>query len=136
MTLNLILMLNTMKVLMKKILNLKLVTVSEYQNTKKFLLRDILSIGQKKFLSSLKLKIQSCGPMLLVTWMVNLLLEVFIENNCKKLAKENSELKKYLKEKVINCSSNGKDMTIHLIVGLIKRTLNEIPSYKNESILS
>ena len=136
MTLNLILMLNTMKVLMKKILNLKLVTVSEYQNTKKFLLRDILSIGQKKFLSLLKLKIQSCGPMLLVTWMVNLLLEVFIENNCKKLAKENSELKKYLKEKMINCSSNGKDMTIHLIVGLIKRTLNEIPSYKNESILS
>ena len=136
MTLNLILMLNTMKVLMKKILNLKLVTVSEYQNTKKFLLRDILSIGQKKFLSLLKLKIQSRGPMLLVTWMVNLLLEVFIENNCKKLAKENSELKKYLKEKVINCSSNGKDMTIHLIVGLIKRTLNEIPSYKNESILS
>ena len=136
MTLNLILMLNTMKVLMKKILNLKLVTVSEYQNTKKFLLRDILSIGQKKFLSLLKLKIQSCGPMLLVTWMVNLLLEVFMENNCKKLAKENSELKKYLKEKVINCSSNGKDMTIHLIVGLIKRTLNEIPSYKNESILS
>ena len=136
MTLNLILMLNTMKVLMKKILNLKLVTVSEYQNTKKFLLRDILSIGQKKFLSSLKLKIQSRGPMLLVTWMVNLLLEVFMENNCKKLAKENSELKKYLKEKVINCSSNGKDMTIHLIVGLIKRTLNEIPSYKNESILS
>ena len=134
--LNLILMLNTMKVLMKKILNLKLVTVSEYQNTKKFLLRDILSIGQKKFLSLLKLKIQSRGPMLLVTWMVNLLLEVFIENNCKKLAKENSELKKYLKEKVINCSSNGKDMTIHLIVGLIKRTLNEIPSYKNESILS
>ena len=136
MTLNLILMLNTMKVLMKKILNLKLVTVSEYQNTKKFLLRDILSIGQKKFLSLLKLKIQSRGPMLLVTWMVNLLLEVFMENNCKKLAKENSELKKYLKEKVINCSSNGKDMTIHLIVGLIKRTLNEIPSYKNESILS
>ena len=136
MTLNLILMLNTMKVLMKKILNLKLVTVSEYQNTKKFLLRDILSIGQKKFLSLLKLKIQSRGPMLLVTWMVNLLLEVFMENNCKKLAKENSELQKYLKEKVINCSSNGKDMTIHLIVGLIKRTFNEIPSYKNESILS
>ena len=52
---------------MKKILNLKLVTVSEYQNTKKFLLRDILSIGQKKFLSLLKLKIQSRGPMLLVT---------------------------------------------------------------------
>ena len=36
---------------------------------------------------------------------------------------------------------NGQDMTIHLIVGLIKKTLNEIFSnaislYKNESILS
>ena len=37
------------------------------------------------------------------------------------------ELKKYLKEKVINCMLNGKDMIIHLIVGLIKKTL-----YKNE----
>ena len=32
--------------------------------------------------------------------------------------------------------SNGKDMIIHLIVGLIKSTLNAIPLYKNESILS
>ena len=37
---------------------------------------------------------------------------------------------------MINCMSNGKDMTIRLIVGLIKKTLSEIPSYKNESILS
>ena len=32
--------------------------------------------------------------------------------------------------------SNAKEMTIHLIVGLIKMTLNETPSYKNESRLS
>ena len=32
--------------------------------------------------------------------------------------------------------SNRKDMTLHLIVGSIKKTLNEIHSYKNESILS
>ena len=33
--------------------------------------------------------------------------------------------------------SNGKDMIIHLIAGLIKKTkLNEILFYKNESILS
>ena len=38
---------------------------------------------------------------------------------------------KYLKEKVINCISNGKDMIIVLIVGLIKKTL-----YENEPILS
>ena len=32
--------------------------------------------------------------------------------------------------------SNGKDTIIRLVVGLIKKTLNEIPSNKNESILS
>ena len=31
---------------------------------------------------------------------------------------------------MINCTSNGKNTVIHLIVGLIKKT-----SYKNESIL-
>ena len=34
----------------KKILNLKLVTMLEFQNIKTFLLRDTLQIGQKKFL--------------------------------------------------------------------------------------
>ena len=38
-SLHLILMLNAMKILMKKIRNLKLVIMSEYQNTKIFLLR-------------------------------------------------------------------------------------------------
>ena len=54
-----------------------------------------------------------------------------MKKNCEKLVKKNSEQKKYLKEKVIYCMSNGKDMMIHLIVGLIKKT-----SYKNDSILS
>ena len=31
---------------------------------------------------------------------------------------------------------SGKDMMIYLIVGLIKKILNEIVSYKNESMLS
>ena len=44
-----IVMLNTMKILTKTIPNLKLVIVSEYQNTKTFLLKDTLKIGQKKF---------------------------------------------------------------------------------------
>ena len=51
-------MLNTMKIPMKKILNLKLAVVLEFQNTKAFLLKDTLKIGQKKFLSLVKLKIQ------------------------------------------------------------------------------
>ena len=55
----------------------------------------------------------------------------FYEKNCKKLIKRNLEQKKYLKEKVINYKSNGKDIIIPLIVGLIKTIL-----YKNKSILS
>ena len=63
--------------------------------------------------------------------MVKKLLEVFMKKNCRRLIKNNLEQKKYLKEKVINCMLHGKDMTIHLIVGLIKKTL-----YKHESIFS
>ena len=50
----------------KKILNLKLVTMLEFQNIKTFLLKDILQIGQKKFLLLIKLKIQFLGLMLLM----------------------------------------------------------------------
>ena len=59
--------------------------------------------------------------------MVKKLLEVFTKKNYKKLVKKNLEQKKYLKEKVINCMSNGKSMIIVLIVELIKKIL-----YKNE----
>ena len=45
-----ILLLNTMKNLIKKILNLRVATMSEYQSTKIFLLKDILLIGAKKSL--------------------------------------------------------------------------------------
>ena len=41
---------NAIKILTKKILNLKLVTMLRFQNTKIFLLKDILQIGQKKLL--------------------------------------------------------------------------------------
>ena len=50
----------------EKIQNLKLVIVSEYQNSKRFLLKDTLKIAQKKFLSLGKLKIQFPGLKLLV----------------------------------------------------------------------
>ena len=75
----------------KKILNLKLVIMLEFQNIKTFLLKDILQIGQKKFLLLIKLKIQFLGLMLLVIWMVKKLLEVFMKKNCKKLVKKNLE---------------------------------------------
>ena len=41
--------LNILKKLMIKILNLKLVIILQYQNTKTFLLKDILQIGLKTF---------------------------------------------------------------------------------------
>ena len=44
-----------------------------------------------------------------------------MKKNCKKRIKKNSELKKSLKEKVIKYMLNGKDLTIHSIVGLIKQ---------------
>ena len=65
-----------------------------------------------------------------------------MKKNCKKLVKKNLEQKKYLKEKMINCMSNGKGMIIHLIVGLIKKISyvskrHQLQAtYKNESILS
>ena len=66
-TLRMIIMLNTMKILIKKILNLKLVTMLAFQNLKTFLLKDIPEISQKKFLLLTNLKIQFLGLMLLVT---------------------------------------------------------------------
>ena len=53
--------------LTKNILNLKLVTMLEFQNTKTFLLKNRLQIGRKKVLLLVKLKIQFRGLMLLVT---------------------------------------------------------------------
>ena len=45
----------------KKILNLKLVIMLEFQNIKTFLLKDMLQIGRKKFLLLVKLKMQFLG---------------------------------------------------------------------------
>ena len=62
------------------------------------------------------------------TYVIN---DLSYNNNCEKLVQKNLEQKKYSKENVINCMSNGKGMIIVLIVGLIKKI-----SYKNESMLS
>ena len=45
-----------------------------------------------------------------------------MKKNCKKLVNKYLEQKKYPKEKMINCMLNRKDMTINLIVGMIKKT--------------
>ena len=61
-----IIMLNIMKFQIKKILNLNFVTMLEFQNIKTSLLKDILQIGQKKFLLLIELKIQFLELMVLV----------------------------------------------------------------------
>ena len=50
----------------------------------------------------------------------------FYEKELQKTSQKNLEQKKNLKEKVISCMSNGKDMIIILIVRLIRKTLNEV----------
>ena len=63
--------------------------------------------------------------------MVKKSLEYFMKKNYKKQINKDLGQKQSLKEKGIKYMSNGKDMIIHLIAGMIKMIL-----YKNESILS
>ena len=77
------------KEIMIKILNLKLVIMSEFLNTKIFLLKDAHQTGLKKFLLLVKLKIQFHEHMLLMSPMVKKLLEHFMKKNYKILIKKN-----------------------------------------------
>ena len=56
----------------------------------------------------------------------------FYEKELQKTSQKKFRTENVLRKKVINCLSNGKDMMIRLIVGLIKKSLNEISSYNNE----
>ena len=77
------------KIANKKILNLKLVIMLEFENIQTFL--HFFQIDQNRLLLLIRLKIQCLGLMLLVIWMVKKLLEVFMKKNCKKLIKNNLE---------------------------------------------
>ena len=50
----------------------------------------------------------------------------FYEKELQKTSQEKFRIKESTKKKVINCLSNGKGTIIMLIVGFIKKTLNEI----------
>ena len=60
--------------------------------------------------------------MLLMISMVKKLLEHFMKKNYKKQINKDLEQKKSLKEKKMNYMSNEKDMIIHLMAGLAKKT--------------
>ena len=55
----------------------------------------------------------------------------FYEKKLQKTNQNEYRIEKSLKEKVINCTLNGKDMITNLIVGLIEKTF-----YKNGSVHS
>ena len=82
---------NFKKKLMIKILNLKLVIMQEFLNTRIVLLKGICQIGQKKYLLLRKLKILYHRNMLLMILMVKKLLVRFMKMNYKRLIKKNSE---------------------------------------------
>ena len=61
--------------------------------------------------------------------MVKNLLGLSTNKNYKRKIKQSSKLKKTSTEKMIKCSSNGKVMKTHLIVGLMKKILLYKMSY-------
>ena len=70
-----------------------------FQNTKTFLLKDTLKIGQKNFLLLGTLRIQFLGVTLLVNYVIKKLLEVFMKRYCKKISQEKFRIEKGLKRK-------------------------------------
>ena len=107
---------------MIKIKNLKLVILLDNQNIKTFLQKPMSHFGLKKFFLSKNLKTLCHGHMLLVTMKAKKLLEIFTKRNCRKQVKKSLELKKSLKEKMINYMLNGKTIIILLTNALIKKT--------------
>ena len=67
--------------------------------------------------------------------MVKKLLEIFTKKICKKEINKYSEQKKYLKEKVVNCMSNRKDVIVVLRVGWIKKALLKRPFLSRLEVL-
>ena len=126
-----ILMLNTMKILTKKYPKFKVgdhVRMSKYKNiyTKGY----TQNWSEEIFMIS---KIKNTVPWTYVISDLNgePITGKFYEKELQKTSQEKFRIEKVIKEKVINCTSNGKDMIVVLIVGLIKRS-----SHKNESIVS
>ena len=85
--------------------------MSEFQNTKTFLLKDIIQIGLKKLKILFYVIDDLNGERIIAT---------FYEKQLQKRISKDLRQKKSLK-KEINYMSNGKVMIIHLIAGMIKK---------------
>ena len=60
----------------------------------------------------------------------------FYEKELQKANQDEFQIEKVTKRKGDKLFVKWKDMIIHLIAGLIKKTFKEISLYKNESVLS
>ena len=119
--LQMILLLNTMKIQIKKNPKFK---VGDYVRISKY--KNIFAKGYSPNWSEEIFVIKKIKNTVPWTYVINDLngeeiIGSFYEKELQKLIKKNLEQKKYLKEKVIDCMLNGKDMTLHLIVELIKK---------------
>ena len=92
----------------------------EYQNTENIFAIVYTPDWSEEVLVIKEYKILFHWHMLLMISMVKKLLKHFIKKNYKKQINKDFEYRKPLKEKEINYMSNGKNMIIHLIGGLIK----------------
>ena len=72
------------------------VRISKYEN---FFAKGHAPNWSEEVFLLVKLKMQFLGLMLLVTWMVKKLLEIFTKKNCKKTSQEKFRVKKVLKRK-------------------------------------
>ena len=84
---------------MIKILDLKLLILSKYQQIKIFLQKAVFQIDLKKFLRLKKLRALCRGHLLLVILTEKKLLAHFAKKNCKKRIKKSLELKKSNKKR-------------------------------------
>ena len=98
-----------------------------FQNIKTFLIKNTPNIGEKKFLLLVKLKVQFRGHTI-SDLNDEPIVRSFSEKELQKTNQKEFRTEKVIKQYVINCMSNGKDMIIHLVVGLIKKTYESILS--------
>ena len=93
--------------------------MSEFQSTKIFLLEAILQIGLKKFLSLKKVKNTVSWTYVISDLNGEEIIGGFYEKELPKTNQKDLRIEKVGKE--TNCMSNGKDIIILLIAGLIKK---------------
>ena len=95
----------------------------EFLSTKMFFLKDMLVIEEMSEEIFVIKNVKNTVPW---TYVINDLnneeiIGSFYEKELQKTNQKEFRIEKILKKKVINCMLNGKDMIIHLIVGLIKK---------------